>query len=147
MKKYSILFCIALALTSIVAIAAPDDDYVIPFEQLPTVSQNFVKTNFDVATVAYCMRDAHSYEVRFSDASEIEFDHAGNWEEIDCKYKAVPESVIKLIPASAPAYVQTNFPSSLITKVKVKAWGYELELNTGLELEFNRKGGFLRIDD
>lgn len=147
MKKYFSLLYVFLAASSLIAAASPDDDYAIPFGQLPAVSQNFVKTHFDMASVAYCMRDAHSYEVRFSDASEIEFDYSGKWEEIDCKYKAVPESVVKLIPASIPSHVQANFPSALITKIKVKNWGYELELNNGIELEFNKKGTFLRIDD
>lgn len=83
----------------------------------------------------------------YGDGSEIEFDYLGNWEDVDCKYKAVPDSVIELIPVEIPNYVKANFPSTLITKVKVKTWGYELELNTGLELEFNKAGKFLRIDD
>lgn len=128
MKKYFSLLYVVLAASSLIAAASPDDDYAIPFGQLPAVSQNFVKTHFDVASVAYCMRDAHSYEVRFSDASEIEFDYSGK-------------------PASIPSHVQANFPSALITKIKVKNWGYELELNNGIELEFNKKGTFLRIDD
>lgn len=136
-----------LALISLPILSFADGDYAIQFAQLPAQSQAFVKTHFDGAQVSYCLRDAHSFEVRFDDGAEVEFNHAGKWKEVDCKYKAVPASVLKLIPASVLTYVESNFPKALVTKVNVKSWGYELELNNGLDVEFNKKGKFLRIDD
>lgn len=146
MKKFLGILVISIA-AAFCATAVYGDDFAITFEQLPAVSQSFVKTHFLGIQVAYCTKDSHSFEVHMGDGSEIEFDYLGNWEDVDCKYKAVPDSVIELIPVEIPNYVKANFPSTLITKVKVKTWGYELELNTGLELEFNKAGKFLRIDD
>ena len=143
MKKMIVAFAMIFAL-SFVAFA---DDYAIPFAQLPQVSQTFVQTHFKDVNVALSMRDSHSFEVRFEDGTEVEFDHVGKWKEVDCKYKALPASVLELVPAGIPTYVTTNFPQSIITKVNVKAWGYEVELNNGLDLEFNKAGAFLRIDD
>ena len=93
------------------------------------------------------MRDSHSFEVRFNDGTEVEFDYSGQWKEVDCKYKVVPASVMKLIPAEIQTYVENTFPQTLITKVNVKNWGYELELSNGFDAEFDKSGRFLRIDD
>lgn len=146
MKKILSLI-LALVLYASFAIAAPDDDIAVAFEQIPACSRTFVTTHFPNAQVACCFRDNHSFEVRLADAVEIEFDTAGNWKEVDCKYKAVPASVMKLVPEPIGTYTLRSYPSSVITKVKVKAWGYEIELSNGLEVEFNRSGRFLRVDD
>lgn len=145
MKQAFLSIC--LLVSSFFFIATADDDYPITFEQLPPVSQTFVKTHFANVQVAFCLRDSHSYEVRLADASEIEFNLNGSWKEIDCKYQAVPVSVTDLLPKDIPTYVKTNFPTAIITKVNVKVWGYELELNNGLEVEFNSQGQFMRMDD
>ncbi len=144
MKRF---FALLAALVCIPFISSADDDYAIQFTQLPAVSQTFVKTHFSGSQVSYCLRDSHSYEVRFTDGAEVEFDNAGNWKEVDCKYKTVPASVLKLIPASIQTYVGKNFRNAVITKVNAKPWGYELELGNGLDVEFDRTGNFLRIDD
>lgn len=143
MKRF---FAILAALVSLPFLSTADD-HAIPFAQLPQTSQTFVQTHFKGVNVVLAMRDFDSYEVRFEDGTEIEFDRSGNWKEIDCKYKAVPASVVKLIPAGIKSYVSSNFPQAEINQVNVKRWGYEVELNNGLELDFNKNGGFLRMDD
>ena len=144
MKKF---ISVLAAFVCISFLSYADDDYAIQFAHLPAVSQTFVQTHFAGIQVSYCMRDAHSFEVRFNDGAEVEFDYVGNWKEVDCKYKAVPSSVLKLIPAEIQTYVENTFPQTLITKVNVKNWGYELELSNGFDAEFDKSGRFLRIDD
>lgn len=144
MKK---IITILAALFCLPFLSSADDDYAIQFSQIPAEAQAFVRTHFDEAQVAYCMRDRRSYEVKFADGAEIEFNAEGKWKEVDCKYKAVPASVLELIPAAIQTYVKTNFPKALVSKVDVKRRGYELKLNNGLELEFNNAGKFLRMDD
>lgn len=146
MKKFFLTVCL-LATSAILATAAPDHDYVITFDQLPAVSQTFVSTHFAGVQVAYCMRDSHSFEVRLADASEIEFNLNGVWKEVDCKYKGLPASVMTLLPDAIPAYVKANFPNAIITKASAKMWGFEIELNNGLEVGFSTTGQFLNIDD
>ncbi len=146
MKKFFLI--ISFLVSSVVFMtAAPDHDYVITFDQLPAVSQTFVSTHFAEAQVAYCMRDSHSFEVRLADASEVEFNLNGTWKEVDCKYKELPASVTALLPAAIPTYVKANFPTVVITKVSAKMWGFEIELNNGLDIEFNTTSQFLKIDD
>ncbi|MBQ0081369.1 MAG: PepSY-like domain-containing protein [Alistipes sp.] len=145
MKKIILLSLLA-ALVSF-AKANPDHDYVVTVDQLPEASRTFVNTHFSNVAIAYCMRDAHSFEVRLADASEVEFYINGSWKEVDCKYKALPQSILALLPTTIPAYIKANFPTAIITKVSLKHWGYDLELNNGLDVEFNSAGQFIRIDD
>lgn len=141
---FNILLLVSTALS---ATAASDHDYFVSFDQLPAASQDFVNTHFAKVQVVNCVRDSHSYEVRLADASEIEFNINGVWEEVDCKYREIPSSIVKLLPKAIPSYVKTNFPTAIITKVNSKVWGFEIELNNGLEVEFNTSGQFLKIDD
>lgn len=146
MRK-TLLSILLLVSSALFATAASDHDYFVSFDQLPAAAQEFVNTHFPKAQVVNCVRDAHSYEVRLADASEIEFNVNGAWEEVDCKYREVPASVVALLPKTVPAYVKANFPTATITKVNTKVWGFEIELNNGLEVEFNTAGQFLKIDD
>lgn len=132
---------------ALLATAAPDHDYTIPYEQLPEASRTFVRTHFAQAQVSYCLRDSHSFEVRFADGSEIEFHNDGSWKEIDCKYREIPASVTALLPESIPEYVKANFPTAIITKVNKKFRGFEVELDNGLEIKFSQDGTFRKIDD
>nr|WP_242499231.1 PepSY-like domain-containing protein [Flavobacterium sp. 140616W15] len=45
------------------------------------------------------------------------------------------------------SYINTNFANTTITKIDKGTWGYEVNLSNGLELEFNSKGNFIRIDN
>lgn len=53
------------------------------------------------------------------------------------------------LPKTVPAYVKANFPTAIITKVNTKVWGFEVELNSGLEVEFNPyfRWNFLKLSD
>ena len=146
MKKIIFAICL-MAFSFFFAAAAPDHDYAISFDQLPAVSRTFVNTHFAGIAVAYCMRDSHSYEARLSDGSEIEFNLDGSWKEVDCKYKELPKTVTDLLPKTVQSYIKSNYPTAVITKIDVKFRGYELELNNGLDVEFDSAGNFIRIDD
>ena len=57
---------------------------------------------------------------------------------------AVPAA---LIPTAIAQYVKTNFPNNIITKIEKKYNGYDIELETDLELKFDKSGKFLYADD
>ncbi|WP_394774174.1 PepSY-like domain-containing protein [Flavobacterium sp.] len=44
------------------------------------------------------------------------------------------------------SYVKTNFRKEKITKIEIGTSGYETKLTNGLELKFNLKGDFTKID-
>lgn len=115
---------------------------------LPVNAQAFLKTHFAGQEPTYIIEDKETfskdYKVQFANSVEVEFDRKGNWEEVDGNHNAIPVSII---PKTIATYVKTNFPNSTITKIDKGTWGYEVNLNNGLELEFNTKGNFLRIDN
>jgi len=62
-------------------------------------------------------------------------------------YAEVGNVPAKLIPNGIAQYVKKTYPQTDIYKIQKKRYGYEIELANGLDLEFNAKGQFLRIDD
>ncbi|MBR4563392.1 MAG: PepSY-like domain-containing protein [Paludibacteraceae bacterium] len=121
---------------------------VISYLEMPLPAQRLIEAHFSKADVSVVMMDREllstDYEVRLNDGTKVEFDGDGELYKIDCGTKAVPEA---LIPEAVRSYVATNFPNAFITE-----WGrddrrWKAELNNGLDLEFNNKYEFLRIDD
>jgi uncharacterized protein YuzE len=124
------------------------DDKIIPVEQLPAPAKTFVKKYFPQATIEYATKDTEfmgtTYEVRLSDGTEVDFDKKGNWDNVDCKTKAVPAS---LVPAAIAQYVKAHYPNTVIVKIDKERGGYEIELSNDLDLKFNSKGKLIGIDD
>ncbi len=145
MKK--ILVSLTLIIAAFVVIGCTDHDKFIKLEQTPATAQNFIQLHFPNIEISYVKQDHDSYEVRFSNGYEVDFDRKGEWDNVDCHQQAVPESIIALIPAGIPQYVATNFPSTSICQIDKERNQYDIELTNGLELTFNAEGRFLRMDD
>ena len=79
-----------------------------------------------------------------ADGTEVDFNAGGEWTGIDCKKIAVPST---FIPKSIYDYVLQNFSNLCITKIEKDSRGYDVELINGIDLKFDPKGAFLRIDD
>ena len=43
--------------------------------------------------------------------------------------------------------METNFPTVLIVKIERGRKGYSIEMNNGLDADFDTAGMFLRLDD
>ena len=119
-------------------------DRIIPVTQLPAQAQTFIKTYFADKTVAYAKQDGAKYEVKFNDGAEVEFTRRGEWDNVDCKFTAVPDAIV---PEQIKNYVAANHPGALITKIDKERYGYEIELSSGLELKFDRNFNLFNIDD
>lgn len=123
-------------------------EQVINIEQLPAEAQTVLKTHFAGDSVAYVMQDKDGlyteYEVRFANGSKIEFDSKGALKKVDCGTRPVPAG---LVPEAVHAYIKTKFPKAFISEWGKDDHRWKAELNNGLELEFNNKYKFLRIDD
>ncbi|HAP49911.1 MAG TPA: hypothetical protein DCQ56_01665, partial [Porphyromonadaceae bacterium] len=76
---------------------------------LPTPITDFLKQHFPQATVSFVETDNEfggvEYDVTLSDGTEVDFDKAGQWENVDCHAKAVPAA---LVPQAIATYVKTN---------------------------------------
>ena len=108
----------------------------------------FLKTHFSAQEPSYILEDkelvSKEYTVQFVNKTEIEFDGKGNWKEIDGKNSAIPTTII---PKKITSYVKANFAKNKITKIERGTFGYEIKLNNNLELKFNSKGDFKKIDN
>lgn len=137
-----------LALVAFLAPAKADNDRPISPDQLPAAAKTFLQQTFPDNPVAYAEIEQGfaktKYEVRLGDGTKVEFNGSGEWDKVDCKYKAVPAA---LVPDVIAQYVQANYPGALITKIDKELYGWEIELNNGLDLKFSAGGKLLEIDD
>ena len=143
MKKYFSVVLIALC-----SLTACANEQVIPFDQVPEPAKAIVAAHFDASQIAYVtlekdLLDAE-YDIKFNDGRSLEFNKAGELLKVDCKQTEVPAA---LIPEAVRVYVKANFPNAFITEWSKDDRRWKAELNAGLELEFNSKYEFIRIDD
>lgn len=145
MKKiFSIFILFFMAMSFVCA----DEVITQDANRLPQAAQQFISTYFAKAGIAHIKIESeflrgNKYEVLLTDRTEVDFDAKGNWQEIDCHKKAVPES---LIPMAVKEYVKVNFPREIITKIDRRR-NIEVELTNNYSLKFNKKGKFIEMDD
>ncbi len=120
-----------------------------PITEDPTPAiTEFVKTYFPKANVLIVKPEWDEYEVRLSDGTHLEFTRDFEWKKIDCEhsntYSAVPA---ELVPEQITTYVKTNFTNQSIIKIEKKRKNWEIELNSELEIKFNKNFVVTKIDD
>ncbi|GGH16123.1 hypothetical protein FAZ19_06060 [Sphingobacterium alkalisoli] len=122
---------------------------IIQLAQLPQPAQLFIKTYYSKTAVSYVTLESEflsekEYKVVLANGVKIEFDGKGSWTEIDAKLNAVPPNIV---PVSIHAHIKKSFPNNNIVQISKSIRKYEIELTNGLDLEYNKKGEFVRIDD
>lgn len=143
MKK---LFVVLIALLPLTALA--DNDRPVDFKQLPAAAQKFISTHFadskmTLATVDRELLDT-TWDVIFTDGVRIEFDSRGQWKEIECRKTFVPTKI--LLPRIA-SFIAEQYPDARVRDIERDRHGFELNLDNGAELYFDRKGNFRGYDD
>lgn len=106
-------------------------------EYYPNIQVNHIK--IDSKTFG-----GDDYDVILSNGVELDFDSEGRLQEIDCGINAVPDGLV-LKPIRE--YVAKNFNGQKISSMEIKKSKYDIELMNGVDLEFDRTGKFLRVDD
>ena len=124
--------------------AKADHDQVITFNQLPANAQAMLKQYFANKVPLVVTMDWDDYTIVYDSGEKVEFDKQGEWKEIDCRTSFVPTA---LIPEQIKANVKTSFPGTTILKLERNRRGYEVKLNNGLEIEYNRAFQVIDIDD
>lgn len=120
----------------------------ITVEQLPDTSSTFVEQFFPGIEVVYAEKDEDdgiiTYELTLADGTEIEVDANGNWIEIECFRRALPDGIV-----SQPIvdYVAQNYPNGVIVTIERDDNGYEIELRDGTELKFDNDLNFVGGDN
>lgn len=122
---------------------------IISKDKLPQTAQKFISDNFSQNSIDYVKMDKETfstdYKVKFTNGVEVEFDSKGKWMEVDGNKTNIPTGFIQ---KSILTYVKGKFPNAQIEKIEKGRFGkQEVKLSNGLELEFNSKGEFKRIDD
>ncbi|MVZ65254.1 hypothetical protein GQF61_05265 [Sphingobacterium sp. DK4209] len=122
---------------------------VIQLNALPKTAQAFMSSHYNHEKVSLVKSEKDllspiEYKVVLTNGTKVEFDKNGNWTEVDGKKKAVPQDIV---PASIKEYVRKSFPNNEIVQISKSSREIEVELTSGIDLKFNSKGEFIRIDD
>lgn len=149
MKMKKIFLPLVVSLLLLCSISCAQNTILNNVKELPLKAQSFLTQYFPNEQISYIKMDqdlleSKKYEIKFTSGADVDFDKNGEWIEVDCKQRAVPTN---FIPAPIISYINSKFANSFITQIEKEHWGYTVELNNNLELEFNSKGEFKRIDD
>ncbi|MBQ2514162.1 MAG: PepSY-like domain-containing protein [Bacteroidales bacterium] len=139
MKKLLVLL-LCVAAVNVYAVT----DRPVTFAQLPQKAQQFITKHFSGVEFLSGKQDDGEYEVYLTDGTEIDFTAAGDWKDVDCHTRAVPAAIV---PAAISKYVKAKFPNNTIVKISKKYAGYDIELDSDLELKFDKNGNFMTYDD
>ena len=128
---------------------AQAQEKAITITEMPQTAQEFVKKYYDVKSVSHVILEDElfsrkEYKVVLTDGTDLEFDSKGQWTEVDAQRQAVPAEII---PQKIRNYVSQSFPNNKIVQISRSSRKYEVELTSGLDLDFNANGEFIRIDD
>ena len=145
MKKFAFLF-LSLLMVNVVVWAS--NDKPIQVTEMPKAAQAFIKSHFPDQSVAVAKLEndfmSKSYDVIFTNGDKVEFDKKGNWTNVDCEHTQVPVAVI---PQPIQEYVTKNYPNAKVVKIeKTDRKGYDVDLNNGFDLEFDKKFRVVEID-
>ncbi|WP_291530000.1 PepSY-like domain-containing protein [Bacteroides sp. UBA939] len=141
----NLVFTLCLLIVSI-AFVACDEEKLVSIDKLPTTAQTFIQTHFPAQEATRIEKDRDSYDVYLANGVSIDFTKSGDWDDVDCRGQEMPASIIALIPEAISAYVAEHYPNQFISEINKEHFGYEIDLNNYIELEFNKTGAFLRLD-
>lgn len=146
MKKLLLVLAIILGISS--GVYAKDtyahDASVLPKAAQTTLAQN-LKAKVSVVKIDKDFGRISEYEVILDDGTEITFDKNGNWENVEVNVsKSVPSG---FIPKAIADYVKKNQKGARIVGIEKERNGYEIELSNGVDMKFDKNGGFLRYDN
>ena len=87
---------------------------------------------------------SNEYDVIFTSGVKLEFKGDGEWENIKCRQGEVPA---KLVPAQIADFVAKKYSAAKIIELKREHNEWEVKLNNGLELTFDKQFKLIDIDD
>ena len=144
MKK---IFLALACVFALVATACADNCKPISRDQLPDKAKTFLSTYFPDSKILLVRKETDvvelNYDVIFADGSKVEFDHKGNWTEVDCLTRPLPagivsEAIIKVINA--------HYPNTQATKIERDHREIDVKLSNLVELTFNKHLQLIDID-
>lgn len=125
-----------------------DDDKPIAFEQLPKISQQFIKKHFPKEKVSFSKMERDFFDTKYQvvlvSGKKVEFLKNGKWKEVDCRYESVPEAII---PQQIASKVKELYPDVKVTEIDRDSRDYEVKLSNGMELTFDLKFNLIEVDN
>ena len=119
-----------------------------PYKTRPAEARQFITSYFGDTRVSYAKVDSEwwdtTYEVVFVDGRKVEFEKDGAWKEVSCKYSQVPDVIV---PPRIREYVTASHPGQKMVKIERSRREYEVKLDNGLDLTFDRNYNLIDIDD
>ena len=143
MKSLKYFLLMAVMMVMGLNAMADDDDRVITYDQLPQTAPAFLKQNFAAKVPLVVTADWDDFTIVYESGEKVEFDRNGNWKDIDCRASKVPAN---LVPEQIATYLKQNYPGKTVLKLERRRMGYEVRLNNGLEVEFNRNFQVIDVD-
>ncbi len=143
MKNFKYFLLMAVVVLTSLTMSADDDDRVITYDQLPQAAQTFLKANFATKAPLLVTADWDDFTIRYESGEKIEFDKNGNWKDIECYNSKVPNEAV---PAQISTYISQNYPGKSVIKIERHRSVYEVKLNNGMEIEFNRNFQVIDMD-
>lgn len=142
--KLTLLFAVSFFVMSC------EKEELIDANNLPAVAGAFLNEHFKGVKVRAVIREKEplsgtEYNVLLDNNIEVNFDENGDWTEVKARQNisAIPTSFV-LVPIVD--YVKTNYENAEIHSIDKEKHGFDVELTNGLELVFDTKGDFIRID-
>ena len=132
-----------MVMTMSLNVMADDDDRVITYDQLPQAAQTFLKTHFATKVPLLVTADWDDFTIRYESGEKIEFNRSGEWKDIECYNSKVPADAV---PEQIYTYLNQNYPGKSVIKIERHRSVYEVKLNNGMEIEFNRNFQVLDVD-
>lgn len=136
----------SLALLMLFSFSSCDKEEILSDEKFPDEITLFISTHFPDNEIRQVVKDNdgfnRTYDVVLSGNIKLEFNRKKEIIDIESDSK-LPDSVI---PVKILQYVNENYPDDFISSWELDGKKQKVELNGGLDLEFDKNGNFLRID-
>ena len=143
MKNIKFFLLMAMVMTMSLTMSADDDDRVITYDQLPQAAQTFLKAHFASKVPLLVTADWDDFTIRYESGEKIEFNRSGEWKDIECYNSKIPAGVV---PEQISSYLNQNYPGKSVIKLERHRSVYEVKLNNGMEIEFNRNFQVIDMD-
>lgn len=143
MKNFKYFLLMAVVVLTSLTMSADDDDRVITYQQLPQTAQSFLKQHFAKKVPLVVTADYDDYTIRYESGEKVEFDRKGNWKDVECYGSKVPGAIV---PEQISSYIKKNYPGKSVIKLERHRSVYEVKLNSGMEVEFNRNFQVIDVD-
>lgn len=131
---------------SMILMSCEKEKVLDPETDVPNVVQNYISTHFPNSKIVKVIKEVDNtkkkLKIRLEEGTSLTFNNKDEIIEIESK-RELPQSVV---PEKIWDYVEGNYPNNHIIEWELDGNKQDVDLDNGLQLEFNLNGDFVRID-